>query len=132
MAKGFADTQAQCRRIIEDARNGIFSPVCLLMGEEPYYPETVCEAIIRYALDDSERDFNQTVCYGTDTDPDKVITAAMQYPVFASRRLVVIKEAQAMKNIDSLAAHCRNPMPTTVLVICLHGASLDKRKEIPF
>ena len=130
MAKGFADTQAQCRRIIEDARNGIFSPVCLLMGEEPYYPETVCEAIIRYALDDSERDFNQTVCYGTDTDPDKVITAAMQYPVFASRRLVVIKEAQAMKNIDSLAAYCRNPMPTTVLVICLHGASLDKRKEL--
>ena len=130
MAKGFAETDALCRGIVEDVRKGVFRPVYLLMGEEPYYPELVCEAVMKYALDDSERDFNQTVCYGTDTDADKVVTAAMQYPVFASRQLVVIKEAQAMKSIDSLAGYCRNPMPTTVLVIYLRGATLDKRKEL--
>ena len=130
MAKGFAETDAQCRVIVEDVRKGSFSPVYLLMGEEPYYPETVCNAIMECALDDSERDFNQTVCYGTDTDADKVVTAAMRYPVFAARQLVVVKEAQAMKTIDSLAKYCLNPLPTTVLVIYLHGASLDKRKEL--
>ena len=130
MAKGFTETDAQCREIIEDVRKGSFSPVYLLMGEEPYYPETVCDAIIRHALDDSERDFNQTVCYGTDVDADYVVTAAMQYPVFASRQLVVVREAQAMKTIDSLAKYCQNPLPTTVLVLCLHGALLDKRKEL--
>ena len=130
MAKGFAETDAQCREIAEDVRKGIFSPVYLLMGEEPYYPETVCETIMKYALDDSERDFNQTVCYGTDTDADKVVTAAMRYPVFAARQLVVVKEAQAMKNMDILAKYCQNPLPTTILVLYFHGASLDKRKEL--
>ena len=122
MAKGFAETHAQCRDIVEDIRKGIFSPVYLLMGEEPYYPEQVYEAIVEHVLDDSERDFNQTVCYGTDTDADKVVTAAMRYPVFASRQLVAVKEAQAMKNIESLAGYCRNPLPSTVLVIYMHGA----------
>lgn len=130
MAKGFAETHAQCRDIVEDVRKGIFSPVYLLMGEEPYYPEQVYEAIVKHALDDSERDFNQTVCYGTDTDADKVVTAAMRYPVFASRQLVAVKEAQAMKSLESLAGYCRNPLPTTVLVIYMRGASLDKRKEL--
>ena len=62
MAKGFAETDALCRGIVEDVRKGVFRPVYLLMGEEPYYPELVCEAVMKYALDDSERDFNQTVC----------------------------------------------------------------------
>ena len=130
MAKGFAETDAQCRGIVEDVRKGIFSPVYLLMGEESYYPEIVCRAIVGNVLQDSERDFNQTICYGTDTDADKVITAAMRYPVFASRQLVVVKEAQSMKTLDGLARYCQNPLPTTVLVIYLHGASVDKRKEL--
>ena len=130
MAKGFAETDAECRRIVEDVGKGIFSPVYLLMGEEPYYPETVCNAVMKHALDDSERDFNQTIFYGTDTDADKVVTAAMRYPVFASRQLVVVKEAQAMKSIDALAKYCLNPQPATVLVLYFHGASPDKRKEL--
>ena len=130
MAKGFSDTDAQCRKLVEDARRGVFSPVYLLMGDEPYYPDMVCNALMEYALDESQRDFNQTVFYGTDAETDKVVTAAMRYPVFADRQLVVVKEAQAMKNIEGLAAYCTNPIPSTVLVIALHGASVDKRKSL--
>ena len=35
-----------------------------------------------------------------------------------------------MKNIEGLAAYCTNPIPSTVLVIALHGASVDKRKSL--
>lgn len=130
MAKSFTDTDAQCRDIIEDARKGVFRPVYLLMGEEPYYPDMVCEAIVRHALSESERDFNQSIFYGTEANADKVITAAMRYPVFAERQLVVVKEAQSMKALDSLAAYCEKPLPSTILVICMHGASADKRKSL--
>ena len=130
MAKGFADTDAQCRKILEDVRKGIFSPVYLLMGKEPYYPDLVCNAIIENALDESERDFNQTICYGADTDVDTVVTAARRYPMFAERQLVVVKEAQNLKKIDDLAVYCDKPLDTTVLVICLHGDSVDKRKAL--
>ena len=130
MAKGFADTDALCRSLVADARRKIFKPVYLLMGEESFYPDMVCEAIIENALDESERDFNQTICYGSDTDADTVMTVAMRYPMFAERQLVVVKEAQMMKSLENLAVYCAKPLDSTVLVICMHGASADKRKSL--
>ena len=130
MAKGFQDIDAQCRAIVEEARQGVFKPVYLLMGDEPYYVDMVCEAILEHCLDESERDFNQTVCYGADVDADAVITAARRYPMFADRQLVVVKEAQMMKNMEDLAIYCQKPLESTVLVISMHGASADKRKSL--
>ena len=130
MAKGFTETDAQCRQIVQDARNGVFSPVYLLMGDEPYYVDMVCDAVLDHCLDESERDFNQTVCYGADVDADAVVTAARRYPMFAERQLVVVKEAQMMKSLEEIAVYCQNPLESTVLVIAMHGASADKRKSL--
>ena len=130
MAKGFVETDAQCRQIVEDARKGVFSPVYLLMGDEPYYVDMVCDAVLEHCLDESEKDFNQTVCYGADVNADAVITAARRYPMFAERQLVVVKEAQMMKTLEELAIYCQNPLESTVLVIAMHGASADKRKSL--
>jgi len=130
MAKGFQDTDSLCRDIVKDARQGIFKPVYLLMGDEPYYVDMVCDAILEHCLDESERDFNQTVCYGADVDADTVITAARRYPMFAERQLVVVKEAQMMKSLEELAVYCQKPLESTVLVLAMHGASADKRKSL--
>ena len=130
MAKGFQETDSLCREIVNDARKGVFRPVYLLMGDEPYYVDMVCDAILDNCLDESERDFNQTVCYGADVDADMVITAARRYPMFAERQLVVVKEAQMMKSLEELAVYCQHPLESTVLVIAMHGASADKRKSL--
>ena len=130
MAKGFQDTDSLCREIVKDARSGVFKPVYLLMGEEPYYVDMVCDAIVENCLDESERDFNQTICYGADVTADSVITAARRYPMFAERQLVVVKEAQMMKSLDEIAVYCQQPLDSTVLVIAMHGASADKRKAL--
>ena len=130
MAKGFVETDAQCRQIVQDVRNGVFSPVYLLMGDEPYYVDMVCDAVMEHCLDESDRDFNQTVCYGADVDADAVVTAARRYPMFADRQLVVVKEAQMMKSLEEIAVYCQNPLESTVLVISMHGASADKRKSL--
>ena len=130
MAKGFIETDTLCREIVSDVRKGIFSPVYLLMGDEPYYVDMVCDAIIENALDESERDFNQTICYGADVNADTVITAARRYPMFSERQLVVVKEAQMMKSLEEMAIYCQNPLDSTVLVLAMHGASADKRKSL--
>ena len=130
MAKGYIEIDSLCREIVSDARNGVFKPVYLLMGDEPYYVDMVCDAIIENALDESERDFNQTICYGADVDADTVITAARRYPMFAERQLVVVKEAQMMKGLEELAVYCQMPLESTVLVIAMHGAGADKRKSL--
>ena len=130
MAKGFQETDSLCREIVKEAREGVFKPVYLLMGDEPYYVDMVCDAILEHCLDESERDFNQTVCYGADVDADAVITAARRYPMFAERQLVVVKEAQMMKSLEELAVYCQKPLESTVLVLAMHGASADKRKSL--
>ena len=89
MAKGFQDTDSLCRELVKEAVSGVFKPVYLLMGDEPYYVDMVCDAILEHCLDESERDFNQTVCYGADVDADTVITAARRYPMFADRQQVL-------------------------------------------
>ncbi|MBR1705284.1 MAG: DNA polymerase III subunit delta [Bacteroidales bacterium] len=129
-AKGYIETDRQVRNILEDVSNGIFKSVYLLMGEEPYYPDLVCDAIIRNCLQEWEKDFNETVCYGADVDADTVITAARRFPMMAERQLVVVKEAQAMKSLEDLALYCQKPLDSTVLVILMHGASADKRRSL--
>lgn len=130
MAVKFTELESQCRQIINDVKNGNFVPVYLFMGTEPYYPDLVCDEIIKYALTDSERDFNQTVFYGLDTDAGTVASECRSYPMMAERRLVVLKEAQSMKTLEDLATYASDPMESTVLVILMHGASADKRRAL--
>lgn len=130
MAVKFTELESQCRQIINDVKNGNFVPVYLLMGTEPYYPDLVCDEIIKYALTDGERDFNQTVFYGLDTDAGTVASECRSYPMMAERRLVVVKEAQSMKTLEDLATYASDPMESTVLVILMHGASADKRRAL--
>ena len=100
------------------------------MGEEPYYPELVCNAIIENCLQEWEKDFNETICYGADVTAETVITAARRFPMMADRQLVVVKEAQQMKSLEELAVYCQQPLESTVLVILMHGASADKRRAL--
>lgn len=130
MAKQSVDTAAQSRQLIEDAKNGVFKSVYLLMGDEPFYPEMVCQAILDNCIDDFGKDFNETVCYGADVTADQVITAARRFPMMSDRQLVVVKEAQMMKDLESLAIYCAEPLDSTVLVILMHKASADKRKAL--
>ena len=130
MAKSQVDVGAQCREIVEKAKAGEFSPVYLLMGDEPYYTDMVCNAVIEYSLDEFSRDFNETVYYGADVDADTVITAARRFPMMAERQLVVVKEAQAMRDLEQLAVYCENPLDSTVLVLLMRGSSADKRKAL--
>ncbi len=132
MAKepAYVSVDRLCRTLASEAREGVFRQIYLLMGDEPYYVDMVCNAVLDNCIDEGEKDFNETVCYGADVTADSVITAARRYPMFAERQLVVLKEAQMMKDFEDLALYCQNPLESTVLVICLMGAKADKRRAL--
>ena len=128
MAKSSVQIPALCAELVEDARKGIFKPVYLLMGDEPYYPDLVCSAVVENCVEESFKDFNEYIFYGADTDADTVVSAARQYPMMSERILVVVKEAQLMKDIETLQYYCQQPLDSTVLVVLLHKGAVDKRK----
>ena len=86
--------------IARDLKNRIYKPVYYLMGEESYYIDKISEYIAQTVLTDEEKEFNLTVVYGSDTDVATIINAAKRYPMMAERQVVIVKEAQQLKNIE--------------------------------
>ena len=50
--------------------------------------------------------------------------------MMAERQVIVVREAQLLKNIDNLLFYLQNPQPTTVLVFAHKNGSIDKRKKV--
>ncbi len=105
------------QQLIADAKQGKFAPVYFLHGPESYFIDSIADAIEKYALQEHERAFNQTILYGKDTDFLQVVDVARRFPMMAERQLVLLREAQEMSSLQKLAPYIENPSPTTVLVI---------------
>ena len=116
--------------IMSELKSGVYRPVYYLMGEEGYFTDRITDYIIENALTEVERDFNLTVFYGLETDINTVINTAKRFPMMAERQVVVVKEAQALKDIEQLVFYLQNPQPTTVLVFAHKNGSIDKRKKV--
>ena len=115
-------------KILQDIRNKTFAPVYFLMGDEPYYIDLICDTIVANALSESERDFNQTILYGADIeDFGTVINTAKRFPMMAQHQLVVVKEAQMIRSIESLTYYLQKPLRSTILVICYKGSYKSKK-----
>lgn len=106
------------QQIIEELKAGKVRPVYLLHGQEPYFIDEVSNYAEHHLLNESEQAFNLTVCYGRDTEPMAVVDAARRYPMMARFQVIIIKEAQDMKNIGDLQSYIEHPTDTTVLFIC--------------
>ncbi len=116
--------------IVRAVRAGSFAPIYYLMGEEAYYIDKLSEFIADAALKEEERDFNLTVCYGTDVTVDEVINAARRFPLMADRQVVWVREAQSMQGKEKLSAYLENPQMSTVLIFCHKNGVLDRRKKL--
>ncbi len=116
--------------ILKELKNKQYRPVYYLMGEESYYIDLIADYIAAHVLTDDEKEFNQTIVYGPDTDMANIVNAAKRYPMMAEHQVVIVKEAQALRGLDELSYYLRKPQPTTILVFCHKHGSLDRRKKI--
>ena len=115
--------------IMADLKAGNFVPVYYLMGDEPYYIDKIADYIAEHALQPEDRDFNQTVMFGSDVNAAQVADLARRYPMMAERQVVIVKEAQNIKQTDQLEKYFKQPMPSTILVMCHKNGTIDGRKR---
>ena len=116
--------------IARDLKNRVYKPVYYLMGEESYYIDRISDYIAQTVLTDEEKEFNLTVLYGLETDVPTIINAAKRYPMMSEYQVVIVKEAQNVKKIEDLSFYMKQPLMSTILVICHKHGVLDKRKKL--
>lgn len=126
-------------QIFKELENKKYHPVYFLQGEEAYFIDMISNYIENNVLDDSERSFDQTVVYGRDSDKSSIISLAKQFPMMAKNQVVIVKEAQDLKDLvpkgksankkketDLLEAYLENPQKSTILVFCYKYKKLAK------
>jgi len=117
-------------KILSDWKKNLFRPVYWLEGEEPYFIDTLMQYAEHHILSEGEAGFNLTVFYGKDADWAGVINACRRYPMFAERQVVLLKEAQQMRDIEKLEAYIENPLSSTVFVVSYKEKKVDGRSKL--
>ena len=125
-----AKQEITCDDIIKELKTGQYRPIYYLMGEEPYYIDLISDYITNNVLNETEKEFNLTVVYGADVDVATIINAAKRYPMMSEHQVVVVKEAQNIRNMEELSYYLQKPLLSTILVICHKHGVLDRRKKL--
>ncbi len=116
--------------ILTQLRAKKYLPVYYLMGQESYYIDELSDFFEEHILTEEEKEFNLTVVYGGDTDMATIVTAAKRYPMMAKYQVIIVKEAQSIKDMDNLEYYLQNPAPSTLLVFCHKHGVLDRRRKV--
>lgn len=116
--------------IMKDLKARKFSPIYILMGEESYYIDKISDFIAENILQPEERDFNQSIVFGSDMTAVQIADLSKGYPMMAEYRVVIVKEAQNLKSTEALEKYFERPVKTTVLVLCHKNGTIDRRKKL--
>ena len=117
-------------QLIGDLKNKVYKPLYFLHGDEPYYIDLVTDYITRHTLTEAEQSFNQTIVYGRDSDARQVINLAKRYPMMSGHQVVVVREAQDLKDFEDLIHYVEKPLSSTLLVLNYKYKTPDKRKKV--
>ena len=110
-------------QIITALQRKQFAPVYFLMGDEPFYIDEISNYIEANAMPEEQRDFNQMLLYGKETDADEVIALAKEFPFGTDKRVVIVKEAKELKNMERLIKYAETPSQNAIVVICYKYAT---------
>lgn len=117
-------------KIIKDLKKQVFKPVYWLEGEEEYFIDQIIHFAENKILTEAEAGFNLTVFYGRDTNWADVVNASRRYPMFSERQVVVLKEAQSMREIERLESYIEKPLSSTILFVAYKNKKLDGRTKL--
>jgi len=107
-----------------------YQPLYFLWGEEAYYIDRISEFIASHVLSEAEQSFNQSVLYGKECTAAQVSDLARRFPMMASHQVVIVREAQEMKDFGELIHYVNQPQQSTLLVLCYKYKKPDKRQKV--
>lgn len=107
-----------------------YSPIYFLCGEEPFFIDRLTDLLEKQVVSEEEKPFNQTILYGNEVSMSTITDTARRFPMMAERQVVVVREAQNIRDFDYLVPYIDHFQPSTVLVIAYKNKKPDKRKAV--
>ena len=107
-----------------------YSPIYFLQGEENYFIDEVCDLLEDKVLTPEEKSFNFTVYYGKDISPMEIKMACRRFPMMSEFQLIIVKEAQNIKDWDPLIDYFKNPFNQTILCFAHKNKKIDGRSSL--
>ncbi|MDE0790872.1 MAG: DNA polymerase III subunit delta [Schleiferiaceae bacterium] len=117
-------------QLLTELKRGRYRQIYVFGGEEPFVGDEALNHLADHVLGEGERDFNLSILYGKETDASSIASEAKRYPMMAEYTVVLVKEAQHVRDLDDLATYVEQSQPSTILAIALSGKKLDKRRAL--
>lgn len=116
--------------IRQDIKAKRYKPIYFFCGEEPFFIDRLTALIEETALPEEEKAFNQTVVYGNDVSMSTVTDTARRFPMMSERQVVIVREAQNIRDFDNLLPYLDHFQSSTILVLAYKNKKPDKRKGV--
>jgi len=108
---------------------GEFGPLYYLHGDEPFLMERCVQRLLAKLVPPDFRDFNLNIYYGAEARGEEVAEVAQTLPMFADRRVVLVKRSEGLSAaaLEALLPYVQDPAPSTCLVF--QGEKADLRRK---
>ncbi|ANH81239.1 DNA polymerase III subunit delta [Niabella ginsenosidivorans] len=116
-------------KILNDWNKKVYKPIYWLEGEEDYYIDQLVNYAEEKILNESEASFNLTVFYGKDANWADIVNTCRKYPMFSDRQVVILKEAQQLREMEKLEAYFQQPLASTIFIVAYKEKKLDARTK---
>lgn len=126
----FKDCVAEFEQLMAKIAKREFAPIYLLMGEESYFIDRLSDALAQTILSPAEQSFNQITVYGKESEAGAVVNLCRQMPMMGAYEVIIVKEAQQLRQIEKLSHYTSKPQQSTILIICHKEKNVDKRSAL--
>lgn len=116
------------KRIAQDIKEGNFSKIYLLYGEESYLRRQYRDNL-KNALAPADDTMNTSVFSGKDINVNEIVDLAGTMPFFAERRVIIIENSGWLKNGNDKMLELVKEIPDTTVII-MTEQEVDKRSKL--
>lgn len=117
-------------KVIAEWKKNLYKPIYWIEGDEEFYVNQLVDFAEKNILTENEASFNLTIFYGKDAAWADILNTCRKYPMFSDKQVVILKEAQQMKDVDKLEAYIKSPLSSTILIVAFKNKKLDGRTAL--
>src|SRR6185369_15192727 len=108
---------------------GEIAPLYFIYGEDEFLVDRTVQRLVDRAVSRDFKDFNFTVYYGKECRGGQIIENAMTLPMFAERRVILVKRAEELnaEALEQLIPYINSPSPQSCVIF--QAAKIDQRRK---